>query len=243
MRRDILAGALGFAAAAIMLYFKQGAPAYKKVEYSPFLFKPELPVSVEPIRIHPASGLIHSTTEASEPTKGNTYTVPTVNDIAETPTVDELMQLPLESAMMLDDAVISTTTFTKYVRFTCTKVRNSEAVYVGGFRFLYYSVAVPFDTMQIWNPHTGETKGYRGEPWSDSDQRSIIFCFREPVELSRYELKSSFASENHDPIQWKLEGSMNGGFWFDLDDRTKGPTAFPYARNTLVSYLVRGTVA
>ena len=80
MRRDILAGALGLAAAAIMLYFKQGAPAYKKVEYSPFLFKPELPVSVEPVRIHPASDLIHSMTTAAPPKKGNTYTVPTVND-------------------------------------------------------------------------------------------------------------------------------------------------------------------
>ena len=237
MRRDILAGALTLAAAAIMLYFKQGAPAYKKVEYSPFLFKPELPVSVEPIRIHPASDLIHSMT--TQPTKkGNTYSVPTVNDTEET-SVDELMQLPLESAVAEAETVTATTTFTKYVRFSCTKVRNSSTVYVGGFHFLYDGAAVPFDTMQIWNPHTGEKKGYGGGPWSDSDQRTIVFCFREPVELNRYELKSSFASANHDPVQWKLEGSMNGGFWFDMDDRTQGPTAFPYNRNTVVPYLMR----
>lgn len=238
MRRDILAGALGLAAAAIMLYFKQGAPSYKKIEYSPFLFKPELPVYTEPIRIHPASDLIHSMTTAAAPKKGNTYAVPSVNDPVDPPNVDELMQLPLESSVA-EAETETPATFTKYVRFSCTKVRNSSAVYVGGFRFLYDSAAVPFDTMQIWNPHTGDKKGYGGGPWSDSDQRSIVFCFREPVELNRYELKSSFASANHDPVQWKLEGSMNGGFWFDLDDRTKGPTAFPYDRNTVVAYLMR----
>jgi hypothetical protein len=78
-----------------------------------------------------------------------------------------------------------------------------------------------------------------GEEWSDSDQLSVVFCFDEPLEISQYELKSAYTLKENDPIQWKVEGSMNGSFWFMLDDRTTTPTAFPIERNTVISYLIR----
>ena len=243
MRRDVIAGCVGLGISVLLFISSRFQPAYRRVEYSPFLHKPEYPiVDDKKFRIYPASGVVYSTEPTAPQQKNmNSYTIPDVND-TNTIYIDELMQLPLEnSGEFINDIATtkSTTIFVKYMRFQITEIRSSETVSIGGFRFLYNNMVVPFEKIQIWNPHTGDSKRYGGEEWSDSDQLSIVFCFNEPLEISQYELKSSYASNENDPTQWKVEGSMNGSFWFMLDDRTTTPTAFPVERNTVVSYLIR----
>jgi hypothetical protein len=241
MRRDILAGCVGLGITMLFFICNQHKTPYKKVEYSPLIHKPVIPdMSDKKIIIHPASGDIFTATTSEEKTM-NAYQVPELNRL-DTISTEELMQLPLESA---GDFLNEQTTsekqalFVKYVRFQITEVRDSDQVHVGGFRFLYNDTPVPFEKIQQWNPHTGDSKQYGGEVWSDSDQLSVIFCFSEPLEISHYELKSSYESEEHDPVQWKVEGSMNGSFWFILDDRTMTATAFPKMRNRVALYLMR----
>jgi len=242
MRRDILAGCLGLIFTALIVYSKRNPVPYKPVEYSPLLQKPDFPATTQKITIHPASDKIHS--DPQKP-KGNTYKVPLPAD--EKTELDDLMRLPLEGGEFLydpseGDDVPPKTVFIKYVRFQCTKLRNSDKIVLGGVRFFYGTTPIPFSKMQIWNPHTGESSKYTGDAWTDSDQLSVIFCFAEPLEMNGYELRSSSESADHDPTQWKMEGSMNGSFWTMLDDRTWSATAFPLERNTIMSYIMKDFV-
>ena len=241
MRRDILAGCVGLGITVLFFICNQHRAPYKRIEYSPLLHKPVIPdMGDKTFTIHPASGDIFSATTPEEKTM-NAYRVPELNTL-DTISTEELMQLPLETGGdFLNEQTSSEhqALFVKYVRFQITEVRDGEMVCVGGFRFLYNDVPIPFEKIQQWNPHTGDSKQYGGEVWSDSDQLSIVFCFSEPLEISHYELKSSYESEEHDPVQWKVEGSMNGSFWFKLDDRTMTPTAFPKLRNRVALYLMR----
>lgn len=239
MRRDIIAGCVGLGVTLLFFISNQYLPYnHKKIEYSPFMHKPEFsPTDDNTIRIHPASDLIHSTVVPKQKIN-NAYPIPETNRV-DTTTLDELMQLPLESGGELVDEPREKNIFVKYVRFQFTELRDSVSVHLGGFRFLFMDEPIPFEKIQLWNPHTGYSTKYGGEAWSDSDQWMIIFSFSEPVQISHYELKSSNDLDDHDPIQWNVEGSMNGSFWFLLDDRTRTPTAFPKERNSVASYLMR----
>jgi len=239
MRRDILAGCVGLGITALIMIFNQRPAPYKRVEYSPFLHMPELPVVNDPIRIHTASGLIHGGTT---PEGSQTYTIPDA-DTTNNTGIDELMQLPLENGGELYDyteggEIRPTSNFVKYARFQCTEIRGSKTVEVGGFRFLYKDAPIPYEKMQIWNPHTGDSEKYAGGAWSDSDQLSVVFCFQEPVEVDTYEIKSSSKSAECDPVQWKIEGSMNGAFWTMLDDRMMTGTAFSLERGAVNRYIM-----
>lgn len=232
MRRDILAGCIGFVFTALVVFSSRTQPAFKKIEYSPFVHKPEFPVMTDKVSIYPVA----------PPTVGlNSYKIPE-GTLSDSTTIDELMQLPLESGGFVSDTEekVPATTYVKYLRFQCTKIRNGTSVELGGVRFLFNTTPIPFKKIRTWNPHTGESKEYAGGAWSDSDQLSVIFCFSEPLEVNKYELKSSAVSKDNDPVQWKVEGSMNGGFWTVLDDRTRTPTAFPVERNFVMSYIMRG---
>ena len=257
MRRDILAGCIGLGITALIMIFNDRPTPYRRVEYSPFLHKPELPIVTDPIHIHTASGLIHGIT-AKGP---SSYTTPDADAAPGSSTMEELMQLPLENGGELydyteRDEIRAANTFVKYIRFQCTEVRDSTTieldgyqfqcskvldnttVEVGGFRFLNGDIAIPYSKMQIWNPHTGDSEKYMGGAWADSDQRSVVFCFQEPVEVDRYEMKSSSKSAEFDPVKWTIEGSMNGAFWTMMDNRTRTETAFSLERGALNRYIM-----
>jgi hypothetical protein len=237
MRRDILAGCIGLGITALIMIFNDRPSPYRRLEYSPFLHKPELPIVTDPIQIHTASGLIHGITSKGP----SSYTIP---DGAPSPsTMEELMQLPLENGGELydyteRDEIRAANTFVKYIRFQCTEVRDSTTVEVGGFRFLNGDITIPYSKMQIWNPHTGDSEKYTGGAWADGDQRSVVFCFQEPVEVDRYEMKSSSKSAEFDPVQWTVEGSMNGAFWMMMDNRATAETAFSLERGAVNRYIM-----
>jgi hypothetical protein len=241
MRRDIIAGCIGLSITALFFIYNKRKSHYKPIEYVPYFFKTDFSeTETKIITIHPASDMIFSQ-ESTFPKQKSMYTIPEANNIDMTD-IDELMQLPLEtgSEILKEEAsLVPNTLFTKYVRFQITEVRDSHRVCVGGFSFLYNNVHIPFKKIQLWNPHTGESGKYGGGAWTDSDQMSIVFYFSEPVEITQYAIKSSHESEEYDPIQWKVEGSMNGSFWVILDDRTISSTAFPKERNKIALYLMR----
>jgi hypothetical protein len=242
MRRDIFAGCVGLGITAIIVILSQRPTPYKRIEYSPFLHKPELPIVTQPIRVYKVSGSIHG--DISVKSTQSTYTIPEANTLHNL-SIDELMQLPLENGGELynyteGEKIRPSKIFVKYIRFQCTKIRDSTTVEVGGFRFLYGNIPLPYEKMHMWNHHTGDSERYVGGVWSDSDQRSIIFYFQEPVEVDTYEIKSSMKSVSCDPIHWKIEGSMNGGFWTMLDDRTTTGTAFSLERGVVNRYIMTG---
>jgi len=129
----------------------------------------------------------------------------------------------------------------RMVRLKVYETRSSEAkiVALGGVRFYQGNQAIIDGKMKLWNPHTGEKVDYTLGEWTDSDQKLVIFCFSEPVEINRYEFKTSKGSEDNDPIRWTLEGSMNGTFWIMLDDRSKTDTFLPLVRNFPIGYWMK----
>jgi hypothetical protein len=129
----------------------------------------------------------------------------------------------------------------KMVRLQVYETRSIEAdaVALGGVRFYQGNRPIIDGAMKLWNPHTGEKVPYTSGEWVDSDQWLVVFCFSEPVEINRYEFKTSKRDENNDPIRWTLEGSMNGTFWLMLDDRTKADTFLPLVRDFPIGYWMK----
>jgi len=252
MRRDFVAGILGVVAASFLIYrnYYQSNTTYRKFEISPTVYKPDiLPVDTKKK---------YTVTAYSEPVQEQPkyqakYTIdidlPKYQDEY---SLDTYMELPLETEGKthctdilykgIDESIPSLEpTFVKYLRFQCTEIRNETelTVHVGGFKFFQGHEVSSTKPMNIWNPHTGITKRYKQESWTDSDQRILIFQFAEPVVVTHYEIKSSTESADFDPIHWKLEGSMSGTYWTILDDRTNSETAFPIVRGRVARYVVR----
>lgn len=228
-----MAGCIGLAVTAYLVYSRRTPPIIKPIEYSPFLHKPE-------ILFTDMSGLRLHKPVYPPPL---TYTVPDSSETGNATQLDDFLQLPLETDGSINDSsetggLDTNMLFVKYIRFHCRAIRNSETVNVGGFRFLYGSNPIPFDFIKIWNPHTGETSEYKGESWSDSDQRTIIFCFKEALQVDAYEIKTSGASTDYDPTRWTVEGSLNGSFWRVLDSRDFEEAMFPLERGRIMKFKI-----
>lgn len=128
-----------------------------------------------------------------------------------------------------------------YVRLRVIATRDSAAtaVHLGGIKFFWGMLSLS-EPMTIWNPHTGERTHYTaGTPWSDDDQREVVFHFAEPVAFNRYQFKTSTQSPIYDPVRWTLEASKNGAFWVTLDAKTETPCAIPLERGASVNFLIR----
>lgn len=128
----------------------------------------------------------------------------------------------------------------KFLRWSVRAVRNGgQTVSVGGVRFLYGQSQVRDTGMIFWNPHTGERAPYHGEAWSDSNHRMGVFVFSNPVDITRYEIQTSHEDPSMDPVDWTLEGSLNGTYWIPLD--TRNTVAVPIERGHWMNFLLRGT--
>ena len=232
MRRDIVAGCIGLAITAYWVYSRPRPVIVKPIEYSPFLHKPEFVFT-------DMSGL--RLRKSPPPPPPRTYVVP--DNVENATRLDDFLQLPLETDGSINDSsekvmLDANMLFTKYVRFQCGKIRNSKTVKLGGFRFLFEANQIPFDYIKIWNPHTGETSDYKGEPWSDSDQCTIIFCFKEALQIDAYEIKTSSMSTDFDPIRWTIDGSLNGSFWRVIDSRNFEDAMFPLERGRIMKFKI-----
>jgi hypothetical protein len=99
----------------------------------------------------------------------------------------------------------------KYLRLHVLETRdNSSTVSLGHITF--YSGSYEIQNVKVWNPHTGITEPYKGS-WTDSDMKTIIFCFNEPTQITKYVIKTSSHPPSDDPSMWDLEGSKNGSYW------------------------------
>jgi hypothetical protein len=105
----------------------------------------------------------------------------------------------------------------KYIRLHVKETRdNTDNVSIGHVCFYdIYGEKIDSNHIHIWNPHTGEKTAYKGE-WSDNDMKTIIFCFSKAIQISRYDIKTSYKSPANDPSLWTLEGSKNGSFWVPI---------------------------
>jgi len=248
MRRDIVVGFVGAIVASYFIYtnYQTTNRTYRKFEISPLLYKPDIiPVDTKKLYTIPMD---NTNLETYSP-KYKVDVKPPVHQ--DSYTIDTYMELPLETDGKTHETdvlykdieemePIIEPVFIRYLRFHCTEIRNSKksTVHLEGFRFYQGTNLCSSKPIQMWNPHEGTTKVYNGDSWSDSDQRTVIFKFSEPVIITQYEIKSSYESKDYDPIHWKLEGSMSASFWEVLDDRTKTATAFPIERGKIARYHV-----
>jgi len=128
----------------------------------------------------------------------------------------------------------------KFIRLQVHDIRSSDdTVAIGGIRFFYGNRLINDVKMKMWNPHTGISVPYRNGPWTDTDQWSIVFCFSQVVDVNRYEITTSTQSMENDPVQWTIEGSLNGAFWYMLDDRTGQDTFLPSIRGFSIGYWMK----
>jgi hypothetical protein len=122
----------------------------------------------------------------------------------------------------------------KYIRL---RILDMEEVYRGGIEFWKYGRNIGGSI--LWNPHTGEKVVYTGEELHDNDQGVFIFCFKEPMMFNSYRIKSSMQGAKYDPVDWVLEGSLNGNFWTQIDSRTD--VEFPVLRGVWLTYNILST--
>jgi len=104
----------------------------------------------------------------------------------------------------------------KYIRLVVKETREeSPVVNIGSIQFYSGSEQIKQSDIHIWNPHTGEKSIYTG-PWSDSDMRTIIFCFPTMLKITKYLIKTASTPPANDPSLWTLEGSKNGTYWVPI---------------------------
>jgi hypothetical protein len=141
--------------------------------------------------------------------------------------LDDYLNLPLvgegktyanSSLADVDESAVSVTTPSskkyKYVRLHVLETRDdSPTVSLGNITF--YSGSYEIRDVKIWNPHTGLTELYKGS-WTDSDMKTIIFCFKEHTQITKYIMKTSSQPPAHDPSSWTLDGSKNGSYWLPI---------------------------
>ena len=137
--------------------------------------------------------------------------------------LDDYMNLPLtgsgktySNTLMAEidadslDESLSITKY-KYVRLTVNETREFTNS-VGIDDIAFYNGNYRIEHVKIWNPHTGYTSKYDG-PWEDSDTKSTVFIFREPVLITGYKIKTSRKDVSNDPASWMLEASKNASYW------------------------------
>jgi len=248
MRRDMLFVSLGVIATSFFMYtnYYKANTTYRKFDISPSVYKHEIaPVDIRSI---------HTKMAVTTPEKSISYK-PGFKVSVDLPSgedeygIETYMELPLETdgktaktdslyKDIEEDIAIQNLKFVKYIKFQCTSLRNPEReeVRVGGFRFFQGNTLASEKPIVLWNPHTDKRENYTEGAWSDSDQQTVIFCFSEPIITNRYEIKSSDDLVDFDPVNWKIDGSINGSFWSTLDDRTSVVTAFPKERGRGMMY-------
>jgi hypothetical protein len=241
MRRDIYVLCIGvFAVSAYILLQKQKQPSKRSTEFviDPSIYTrpsrtfdlelPRQPIAEEAIQRAPyeMSGFGHDVARNTD-------------DIS----IDTYMNLPLVGTGQtfvnrdiyeeLDEEKLTYTKMDRY-KYIRLRILDMEEVYIGGIDFMKYGRSI--GSSILWNPHTGEKTPYMMGELHDNDQNVFIFCFKEPVLFNSYRIKSStnMRDAKYDPIDWVLEGSLNGNFWKHIDTRTN--VEFPLLRGVWLSY-------
>jgi len=141
--------------------------------------------------------------------------------------LDDYLNLPLvgegktyanSSLADVDESAVTVTTPSskkyKYIRLHVLETRDdSPTVSLG--HIIFYSGSYEIHDVNVWNPHTGITEPYKGS-WTDSDMKTIIFCFKEPTQITKYIMKTSYKPPVHDPSSWILDGSKNASYWVPI---------------------------
>ncbi len=167
--------------------------------------------------------------------------------------LDDYLNLPLESGGLTHtnrhafqdlekEAVGAPPPIVKFTFFRlkvlATRDRAAATAAIGGFVLMNGKEAVYHPGAKLWNPHTGSRETFYPEAgWSDSEQKELIVKFPKAVAVNRYRLRTSEQDTAFDPVEWRLEGSQNGLYWFPLDERKT--TALPVERGTWIAFSMR----
>jgi hypothetical protein len=163
--------------------------------------------------------------------------------------LDEYNALPLERSGLTYETRVrfedvdapQSSTITQrfsWFRFTVLKTReNGASPAIGGLAFFQGLREVSHPDAKTWNPHTGESRPFKGD--SGFEGRVIRIRFPMAVAIDRYRIRTSLFDRDQDPTAWRLEGSQNGIFWVTLDERELSPMSVPFARGVWALYLLR----
>ena len=123
----------------------------------------------------------------------------------------------------------------KYIRFSVKETRGLMPIVSIGHIYFYSGLDQIKDIdVSIWNPHTGESSVYTGS-WTDSNMKTIIFCFSKAQKITRYDIKTSFQPPANDPSMWSLEGSKNGSYWIPIHNADED---LPILRGKIMYFLL-----
>jgi hypothetical protein len=253
MRRDIIFGTVAGLTIGIIAYLSSRqkptvAPASPIIQIDPAIYKMPNPNYKQPT-------VVVDDSIVKPAKKVRFYDAPYENDdfgldsLRNNDSIDPdtYLNMPLESDgityktrdkyMGIEDTDDKIQSSYKYIKFTVLKVRGDDStVSIGGIQFLKDGIALR--NISVWNPHTGDVNQYYNEEWSDSDQWVVVFVFSEPVMIDEYEIKTSGNTPEMDPVNWKIEGSQNASFWFEID-RKFGDLS--YDRNNVVRFSIART--
>ena len=121
----------------------------------------------------------------------------------------------------------------KYLRLTVKETRGkTNTVSIDHIHFYCGNERVKDININVWNPYNGDRDIYRGK-WNDSDTKTVVFRFTQPIAITRYDMKLSHTFPSNDPRIWTLEGSKNASYWVLLDENN---VVLPVRRAHTVSF-------
>jgi hypothetical protein len=118
----------------------------------------------------------------------------------------------------------------KYIRFRPTKTRDpSSQVNVAKIRFFLKGNEIDIRSAKVTNPMgtwVGDVTDVNGpgftRGWSDKHKRALVFAFPYALMIDGFSWTTTDPDKGigGDPVQWKLEGSVNGTYWTTLRDQS-----------------------
>jgi hypothetical protein len=255
MKRNMwIPGLLSLGTLAYLFGRRRPAQKVHNVQYTidPAVFKQPIHVNETPI-LAPVQTI--TIPQVRAPHESYTFGLDSVRNQDDI-TLERYMEHPLESTgeshgnrfkfeSVEGSAKERKPTLVRYIRLRVLKTRGVERgrVELGGVRFLFGTDVIHDPEAYIWNPHTGDKALYTGtDPWVDNDQMTVIFCFSEPIEVNKYQFRTSNTDTLFDPTRWILEGSMNASFWGELDNRTTQDTLLPVERGAWMNLKMKGAM-
>lgn len=137
-----------------------------------------------------------------------------------------------------------------WFRFTPLVLRddaNADSVQLSEIEFRLGNDVIDLSSATITNPGGDSPTGEEveniadqdtGSKWLDFNRSPVVIQFPSAVTMDRYRLATANDVSERDPVQWKLEGSDDGGTWVLLDQRDAYPV--PIARETYTGVITIG---
>lgn len=132
----------------------------------------------------------------------------------------------------------------QYIRFTPTKIKEATAGSIQLAEMYFYNNGASVLPTSVTNPGglnavtaaEGANKVFdrnTATKWLDSQVKPLVFNFGAPVTIDAYGFASANDFPGRDPVQWKIEGSMDSSSWTVIDDISTFD--YPFPRDRLIA--------